>query len=90
MRSGVPHSLLARLDTMSEWVMEDQLSGGVAVHTDPREDNDVEAEDGAGGAWRDRNTHKSALHIDKSNNTFFNQRNGYYNFSMISFPFLFI
>ncbi len=59
MRSGVPHSLLARLDTMSGWALEDQESGGVAVPTDPREDKDVEAEDGAGGAWRDRDTEKS-------------------------------
>lgn len=50
MRSGVPHSLLARLDAMSVWALEDQQSGGVAVPTDPGEDKDVEVEDGAGGA----------------------------------------
>ncbi len=44
---------------MSGWAVEDQESGGVAVPTDPREDKDVEAEDGAGGAWRDRDTEKS-------------------------------
>lgn len=49
MRSGVPHSLLARLDTTSGGPLEDQQSGGVAVPTEPREDKDVEAEDGTGG-----------------------------------------
>lgn len=47
MRSGVPHNRLARLDAMSERV-PDQRSGGDGVPTDPGEDRDGEAEDGAG------------------------------------------